>query len=111
MIRSRTFSDRYCYDGYSVGDDYFEVKCDTIAKTDGADCNIRTSAPACPTQHSFTGSSTVKVTDYCGCEGIKETTICKTHCKTSPFPTRVHVDRFVGKESNLGASESACKIG
>jgi len=53
----------------------------------------------------------VQVTDYCGCEGIKETTICKTHCKTSPFPTRVHVDRFVGKESNLGASESACKIG
>jgi len=57
-----------------------KVKCVTITKTDGPSCTV-TPLPPCPTQSSCTSSSTVKVTNYCGCDGIKETTICRTTCK------------------------------
>jgi len=62
-------------------------KCVTITKTDGASCV--TPKPPCPTQSSCRNLSTVKVTNYCGCDGIKETTICKTTCKTSSFPPSI----------------------
>lgn len=60
-----------------------KVKCVTITKTDGPSCTV-TQTPACP-QRTFSCLSTVRVTNYCGCNGIKETTICKTTCKISFF--------------------------
>ncbi|KAE9365358.1 hypothetical protein N431DRAFT_353691 [Stipitochalara longipes BDJ] len=63
-----------------------KVKCVTITKTDGPGCTV-TPTPPCPTQSSCTSLSTVKVTNYCGCDGIKETTICRTTCDISACPT------------------------
>ena len=57
-----------------------KVKCVTITKTDGPSCTV-TPSLACPTQSSCTSLNTVKVTNYCGCDGIKETTICRTTCE------------------------------
>jgi hypothetical protein len=57
-----------------------KVKCVKITKTDGPSCTV-TPTPPCPTQSLCTSVSTIKVTNYCGCDGIKETTICRTNCK------------------------------
>ncbi|KAN0089412.1 hypothetical protein V8E51_019672 [Hyaloscypha variabilis] len=63
-----------------------KVKCVTITKTDGPSCTV-TPTPPCPTQSLCTSVSTIKVTNYCGCDGIKETTICRTNCDISACPT------------------------
>jgi hypothetical protein len=77
-----------------------KVKCVTITKTDGVSCTM-TAAPACPTQNSCTSLSTVRVTNYCGCNGIKETTICKTTCKYSSFPMAVPFISLVRASASL----------
>jgi hypothetical protein len=60
-----------------------KAKCVTIMKTDGSNCTV-TLTPPCPVW-TFSYLSTVKVTNYCGCDCIKETTIYKMTCKIFLF--------------------------